>query len=136
MNAFFWLTQAEAGSVFLALRAAGIYPDLTPQYVQTPWPFGLAPLGRRPSPLLLVDARAKVSGENHCQNPYSRHFDLTEFQAIAAEAYSALDTGHQIAPFFARLSAFDFDDAYHVAACNKADARDARRSCDTFLHSD
>ena len=72
----------------------------------------------------------------HCQNPYSRHFDLTEFQAIAAEAYSALDTGHQIAPFLARLSEFDFDDAYHVAACNKADARDARRSCDTFLHSD
>ena len=41
---------------------------------------------------------------------------LTEFQAIAAEAFATLDTGRQIAPFTARLSAFDLDDAYHVTA--------------------
>jgi 2-oxo-3-hexenedioate decarboxylase len=41
---------------------------------------------------------------------------LTELEAIAAEAFAALDTGHQITPFSARLSAFDLDDAYRVAA--------------------
>jgi hypothetical protein len=37
---------------------------------------------------------------------------LSELQAITAEALAALDTGHQISPFSARLSAFDLDDAY------------------------
>ena len=41
---------------------------------------------------------------------------LTELQAIAAEAFAALDTGHQISPFSARISAFDLDDAYRVTA--------------------
>jgi 2-oxo-3-hexenedioate decarboxylase len=41
---------------------------------------------------------------------------LTELQAITAEALAALDTGHQISPFSARLSAFDLDDAYRVTA--------------------
>src|SRR6266403_2179576 len=41
---------------------------------------------------------------------------LTEMQAITAEALAALDTGHQISPFSARLSAFDLDDAYRVTA--------------------
>jgi 2-oxo-3-hexenedioate decarboxylase len=41
---------------------------------------------------------------------------LTDLQAIAAEAFAVLDTGHQISPFSARLSAFDLDDAYRVTA--------------------
>jgi 2-oxo-3-hexenedioate decarboxylase len=41
---------------------------------------------------------------------------LSELRAITAEALAALDTGHQISPFSARLSTFDFDDAYRVAA--------------------
>ena len=41
---------------------------------------------------------------------------LTELQAITAEALAALDTGHQIWPFSARLSAFDLEDAYRVTA--------------------
>jgi len=41
---------------------------------------------------------------------------LTELQAIAAEAFAALDTGRQISSFSARLSAFDLDDAYRVTA--------------------
>jgi 2-oxo-3-hexenedioate decarboxylase len=41
---------------------------------------------------------------------------LTELQAIAAEAFAVLDTGHQISPFSARLCAFDLDDAYRVTA--------------------
>jgi len=41
---------------------------------------------------------------------------LTELQAIGAEALAALDTGHQISLFSARLSAFDLDDAYRVTA--------------------
>ena len=41
---------------------------------------------------------------------------LTELQAIAAEAFAVLDTGYQISPFSARLSAFDLDDAYRVTA--------------------
>ena len=41
---------------------------------------------------------------------------LTELQAITAEALAALDTGHQISPFSARISAFDLDDAYRVTA--------------------
>jgi 2-oxo-3-hexenedioate decarboxylase len=40
----------------------------------------------------------------------------TDLQAIAAEAFAVLDTGRQISPFSARLSAFDFDDAYGVTA--------------------
>jgi hypothetical protein len=38
---------------------------------------------------------------------------LTELQAIAAEAFAALDTGRQISSFSARISAFDLDDAFH-----------------------
>ena len=41
---------------------------------------------------------------------------LTELEAIAAEAFAALDTGRQITPFSARLSTFDLDDAYRVTA--------------------
>jgi len=41
---------------------------------------------------------------------------LAELEAIAAEAVAALDTGHQISPFSARISAFDLDDAYRVTA--------------------
>ena len=41
---------------------------------------------------------------------------LSELQAIAAEAFAVLDTGHQISPFSARFSAFDLDDAYRVTA--------------------
>jgi 2-keto-4-pentenoate hydratase len=35
---------------------------------------------------------------------------------IAAEAFSVLDTGRQIAPFSSRLPAFSLDDAYRVTA--------------------
>ena len=38
----------------------------------------------------------------------------TDIQAVAAEALVALDTGHQVAPFSMRLSAFDIEDAYRV----------------------
>ena len=41
---------------------------------------------------------------------------LSELQAIAAEAFAVLDTGHQISPFSARFSAFDLDEAYRVTA--------------------
>lgn len=41
---------------------------------------------------------------------------LTDVKAVASEALAALDTGGQIAPFSARLSAFDLDDAYRVTA--------------------
>jgi 2-oxo-3-hexenedioate decarboxylase len=41
---------------------------------------------------------------------------LAELQTIAAEAFAALETGHQIPPFSARISAFDLDDAYRVTA--------------------
>src|SRR6516225_1850390 len=41
---------------------------------------------------------------------------LAELQAIAGEAFAALETGHQISPFSARISAFDLDDAYRVTA--------------------
>jgi 2-keto-4-pentenoate hydratase len=41
---------------------------------------------------------------------------VAELEAIAAEAFAALDTGHQIVPFSARLSGFNLDDAYRVAA--------------------
>jgi 2-oxo-3-hexenedioate decarboxylase len=41
---------------------------------------------------------------------------LAELQAIAAEAFAALETGHQISPFSARISAFDLNDAYRVIA--------------------
>jgi 2-keto-4-pentenoate hydratase len=40
---------------------------------------------------------------------------MIQHQAIAAEALTALDTGHQILPFSARPSAFDLKDAYRVA---------------------
>jgi 2-oxo-3-hexenedioate decarboxylase len=41
---------------------------------------------------------------------------LTKLDAIAAEAFGVLYTGRQIAPFSARLSAFDLADAYRVAS--------------------
>jgi 2-oxo-3-hexenedioate decarboxylase len=41
---------------------------------------------------------------------------LAEPQLIAAEAFAALETGDQILPFSARISAFDLDDAYRVTA--------------------
>ncbi|MGB7838875.1 MAG: hypothetical protein WBL40_12265 [Terrimicrobiaceae bacterium] len=41
---------------------------------------------------------------------------LSELQAIAAEAFAVLDTGHQVSPFSARFSAFDLDEAYRVTA--------------------
>ena len=41
---------------------------------------------------------------------------VAELEVIAAEALAALDTGHQIVPFSARLSGFNLDDAYRVAA--------------------
>ena len=41
---------------------------------------------------------------------------LSDLRSITAEALAALDTGHQISSFSARFSAFDLDDAYHVAA--------------------
>jgi 2-oxo-3-hexenedioate decarboxylase len=41
---------------------------------------------------------------------------VAELEAIAAEAFATLDTGHQIVPFSARLSGFNLDDAYRVAA--------------------
>jgi len=41
---------------------------------------------------------------------------VAELQAIAVEAFAALETGHQISPFSARISAFDLDDAYRVTA--------------------
>jgi len=51
---------------------------------------------------------------------------LTELQAIAAEAFAALETGHQISPFSARISAFDLDSAYRVTAAIRR-MREARR---------
>src|SRR5258708_3917460 len=41
---------------------------------------------------------------------------VTELEAIVAEAFAVLDTGHQISGFSASLSAFDLADAYRVAA--------------------
>jgi 2-oxo-3-hexenedioate decarboxylase len=41
---------------------------------------------------------------------------LAKLKAIATEAFAALETGHQIPPFSARISAFDLDDAYRVTA--------------------
>jgi 2-oxo-3-hexenedioate decarboxylase len=41
---------------------------------------------------------------------------LTDVKAVASEALAALDTGGRIAPFSARLSTFDLDDAYRVTA--------------------
>ena len=41
---------------------------------------------------------------------------LTDIKAVASEALAALDTGGRIAPFSARLSTFDLDDAYRVTA--------------------
>ena len=40
----------------------------------------------------------------------------TDIQEVAAEALAALDTRDQVAPFSARLSAFDLKDAYRVTA--------------------
>src|SRR6516165_3530654 len=51
---------------------------------------------------------------------------LAELQAIAAEAFAALETGHQISPFSARISAFDLDSAYRVTAAIRR-MREARR---------
>ena len=45
---------------------------------------------------------------------------LSDLQAIAAEAFAVLDTGHQISPFSARFSAFDLDEAYRVTAAIRA----------------
>ena len=39
---------------------------------------------------------------------------LIDVQAVAAEAFAALDAGRQIEPFSSRLSSFNLDDAYHV----------------------
>ena len=41
---------------------------------------------------------------------------LSDVKAVASEALAALDTGGRIAPFSARLSTFDLDDAYRVTA--------------------
>jgi 2-oxo-3-hexenedioate decarboxylase len=41
---------------------------------------------------------------------------LAKLKAIATEAFATLETGHQIPPFSARISAFDLDDAYRVTA--------------------
>jgi 2-keto-4-pentenoate hydratase len=41
---------------------------------------------------------------------------VTDVQAVAAEAFAVLGTGHQIEPFSSRLSHFDLDDAYRVTA--------------------
>jgi 2-keto-4-pentenoate hydratase len=41
---------------------------------------------------------------------------LIDVQAVAAEAFAALDTGRQIEPFSSRLSSFSLDDAYRVTA--------------------
>ena len=41
---------------------------------------------------------------------------LIGIQAVAAEAFATLDTGRQIKPFSSRLSSFNLDDAYRVAA--------------------
>jgi 2-keto-4-pentenoate hydratase len=41
---------------------------------------------------------------------------LIEVQAMSAEVFAALDSGHQISPFSARTSAFDLDQAYRVTA--------------------
>ena len=45
---------------------------------------------------------------------------LSDLQAIAAEAFAVLDTGHQVSPFTARFSAFDLDEAYRVTAAIRA----------------
>jgi 2-oxo-3-hexenedioate decarboxylase len=37
-------------------------------------------------------------------------------EAVAAEAFAELGTGHQITPFSTRFPDFDLDDAYHVTA--------------------
>ncbi len=39
-----------------------------------------------------------------------------DIQAVAAEAFAALDSGRQIAPFSSRFSSFNLDEAYRVAA--------------------
>ena len=41
---------------------------------------------------------------------------MTDMQAVAAEAFTVLDTGRQIAPFSSRFAHFDLDDAYRVTA--------------------
>lgn len=41
---------------------------------------------------------------------------VPDLEAIAAEALAAVDSNHQIAPFSARLTGFNLDDAYCVAA--------------------
>jgi 2-oxo-3-hexenedioate decarboxylase len=41
---------------------------------------------------------------------------LNEVHSIAAEVFAALDSGHQISPFYDRASAFDLDLAYSVTA--------------------
>jgi 2-oxo-3-hexenedioate decarboxylase len=39
-----------------------------------------------------------------------------DIQAVAAEVFSALDTGRQIEPISSRISSFDLDNAYRVTA--------------------
>ena len=41
---------------------------------------------------------------------------LIDVQAVAAEAFAALETGRQIELFSSRLSSFNLDDAYRVTA--------------------
>jgi 2-oxo-3-hexenedioate decarboxylase len=41
---------------------------------------------------------------------------LIDIQAVAAEVFGTLDTGHQIEPFSSRISSFNLDDAYRVTA--------------------
>jgi 2-oxo-3-hexenedioate decarboxylase len=41
---------------------------------------------------------------------------LTDVKTVASEALATFDTSGRIAPFSARLSAFDFDDAYRITA--------------------
>jgi 2-oxo-3-hexenedioate decarboxylase len=41
---------------------------------------------------------------------------LIDVQAVAAEAFATLDTGHQIEPFSLRLSSFNLDDAHRLTA--------------------
>jgi 2-oxo-3-hexenedioate decarboxylase len=48
-----------------------------------------------------------------------------DVQAIAAEAFAVLNTGHQIAPFSDRVPNFDLDDAYRVTAAVR-EMREAR----------
>jgi 2-keto-4-pentenoate hydratase len=41
---------------------------------------------------------------------------LIDIQAVAAEVFATLNTGHQIKPFSSRICSFNLDDAYRVTA--------------------